>query len=295
MEPGDVGQGPARAGSAVAIGNFDGVHKGHRLLISRAVADARARDLRSVVLTFDRHPATVVRPGGVPKLLTSVEHKLELLRSTGVDEVVVLPFDERRAAESAEDFVREVLVDQLGARTVVVGTNFRFGHRQAGDVALLDSMGRLLGFDVDCVDLVTDEVGESPTAVSSSLVRSLVSAGELRLAEALLGRPFEVRAPLGELRAADSSTVLHLVVPAGLLVPPPGAYPGVAVRAVEGADGPVSARLAVGEGDDPGISVELEGPAVPVWTAALRPGDLVAVRFEPAPAAPVPPVARAST
>jgi len=283
VEPGDVGQDRARTGSVVAIGNFDGVHKGHQLLISRAVSDARARGLRSVVLTFDRHPATVVRPGRAPKLLTGVEHKLELLRSTGVDEVAVLRFDERRAAEGAEDFVRDVLVGRLDARTVVVGTNFRFGHHQHGDVALLESMGRVLGFDVDCVDLVTDEVGESASIVSSSLVRSLVSTGELQLAEVLLGRPFEVRAPLGELRAADSSTVFHLLVPPGLLVPPPGDYEGVAVRAAEGAEGLVPVRLSVDGGDLVEISVLLAGAEVPVWLAALRPGDVLAVRFGSAP------------
>ncbi len=279
MEATDVGAASARPGAAVAIGNFDGVHKGHRLLVARAIASAGTSGLRSVVLTFDRHPATVVRPGSTPKLLTSVEHKLELLRATGVDEVVVLRFDEDRAAESAEDFVCTVLVGDLRARVVVVGASFRFGHGQGGDVALLESMGRDLGFDVARVELVTDDLDGGTTIVSSSLVRSLVAGGQLGAAASLLGRPFEVRAPLVEVREDGAGALLQLVVPPALLAPPPGVYVGD-VRRVRGEAVALAAQVLVA-GDDPVVlSVHLAGGSPGSGAATPQPGDAFAIRFE---------------
>ncbi len=278
MEATDVGAASARRGAAVAIGNFDGVHKGHRLLVARALEAAGARSLRSVVLTFDRHPATVVRPGRTPKLLTSVEHKLELLRDTGVDEVVVLRFDEDRAAESAEDFVCTVLAGDLRARVVVVGASFRFGHGQGGDVGLLESMGRDLGFDVARVELVTDDLDGGTTVVSSSLVRALVAGGQLGAAASLLGRPFEVRAPLAEVRESGAGALLRLVVPPALLAPPPGGYVGD-VRQVRG--GVALAAQVLVAGDDPVVlSVQLAAGSPGPWAGTPRPGDAFAVRFE---------------
>ncbi|HUO49577.1 MAG TPA: hypothetical protein VMU09_12150, partial [Acidimicrobiales bacterium] len=119
---------PPPQGSAVTIGAYDGVHLGHRHLIERLRDLARLRSLASAVVTFDRHPATVVRPESAPALLTDLDQKLELLASTGIDRTVVVAFDRDRADESAEDFVEEVLVGALGARLVVVGEDFHFGH-----------------------------------------------------------------------------------------------------------------------------------------------------------------------
>ena len=133
---------PAGRGAAVTIGAYDGVHLGHQavLRLVRELADARGLD--AVCLTFDRHPAEVVRPESAPKLLTTLEQKVELLGETGfLDRTVVLTFDESRSHEPAEDFVREVLVDQLGARLVIIGADFHFGYRRHGSVRLLEQMG----------------------------------------------------------------------------------------------------------------------------------------------------------
>ena len=137
---------PARAsptgpGTVVTIGAYDGVHLGHRAVIAQVRTLAAERGLQTAVVTFDRHPAAVVRPDSAPQLLTDLDQKLELLAATGVDYTLVVHFDEERSKESAEDFVREVLVGCLGARAVVVGEDFHFGHRRQGNVALLTAMG----------------------------------------------------------------------------------------------------------------------------------------------------------
>ena len=175
-------------GSAVTIGTFDGVHLGHRALIARTIADATPRGLTSVILTWDRHPAATLRPDKMPPLLTTPERKIELLSERGADVLAVLPFDDELSKWEPEKFVGEVLVKGLGARAIVVGNDWRFGRKAAGDVALLTELGRDLGFDVDGVNL--EEVGEE--AVSSSRVRAAVEAGEVELAERLLARPFDL-------------------------------------------------------------------------------------------------------
>lgn len=297
-----------RPGAAVAIGNFDGVHLGHRLLVARAIEAARARNLRSVVLTFDRHPATVVRPESTPRLLTSGQDKLALLRATGVDELVVLRFDAARAAESAEDFVRSMLVEDLETRVVVVGATFRFGHRQGGDVALLEAMGRELGFDVIRVDLVAGGDGDGGVPVSSSRIRGLVATGRLDEAAKLLGRPHGVRATLvGEpwTPAPPDPGRLVLAVAPELLVPPPGSYAAeVELAAPRGAGQgrhaavvTVDAAPAPARGEGPASSVLVSSLRAPVRLVAVlsgradgsllrdatpgppRPGDEIVVRF----------------
>src|SRR5437870_5424290 len=124
-------------GTVVTIGAYDGVHRGHRTVIGEVRMLAHERGCASAVVTFDRHPATVVRPESAPLLLTDLDQKLELLDATGVEYTVVIHFDEARAHEEAEDFVRGVLVDCLRARTVVVGEDFHFGRDRGGNVALL--------------------------------------------------------------------------------------------------------------------------------------------------------------
>ena len=175
-------------GSAVTIGTFDGVHLGHRALIARTIADARSRGLKSVILTWDRHPAATLRPDKLPPLLTTPERKIELLSERGADVLAVLPFDEELSKWEPEKFVGEVLVKGLGARAIVVGNDWRFGRKAAGDVPLLTELGRDLGFDVDGVDL--EEVGAE--AVSSSRVRAAVTSGDVELAGRLLARPFDL-------------------------------------------------------------------------------------------------------
>ena len=212
---------PSRAeasGCVVTVGTYDGVHLGHQRLIAEARAQAARSGLRSVVVTFDRHPAEIIRPESAPRLLTGLDHKLELLDATGIDAVVVLHFDEEQAAQSAQEFVELFLVDILGARSVLVGSNFRFGHHQQGDIALLQSLGARLGFTARGMDLVTEDATRS--VVSSARIRSLIAAGELDAAARLLGRPHEVR---GDIEAISPSAATVSVSPS-LLLPPAGEY-----------------------------------------------------------------------
>jgi tRNA pseudouridine55 synthase len=212
------------APSAVTIGAFDGVHVGHRRLIGELRRAAEARGLRTVVVTFDRHPASVVRPESAPLLLTDLAQKLELLRREGVDEVVVIRFDEERAHESAEDFVRRDLVEQLNARLVIVGKDFHFGHGRKGNVALLEQMGAELGFSVIGYELVG---GGGADAISSTRIRSLLAGGDVERAAQLLGRPPEVR---GTVLAGGPDSVLAegpdstLAVAPEIALPAPGRY-----------------------------------------------------------------------
>jgi riboflavin kinase / FMN adenylyltransferase len=212
-------------GSAVTIGTFDGVHVGHRALLARAQEAARELGCTSVAVTWDRHPAETLRPDKVPPLLTSSDRKVELLRECGIDVVAVLPFDEELSTRPPERFVEEVLVAGLGARHVVVGKDWRFGHRAAGDVALLAEIGRETGFDVEARELV--EVSGEPA--SSSRTRRAVAEGELELARLLLGRPFDVDAEV--IRGDDRGKTLgfptaNLARAPGGVLPPRGIYAG---------------------------------------------------------------------
>jgi riboflavin kinase/FMN adenylyltransferase len=180
------------SGTAVTIGAYDGVHLGHRALLRQLSDRAAAAGLSTVVVTFDRHPAGVVRPESAPKQLTDLEQKLELLAACGVERTVVIEFDRARADESAEDFVKEVLADRLGARLVVVGEDFHFGHGRKGNVDLLRELGRDYGFEVVGAHLTGDGIA----AVSSTRIRTLVAQGDVVGAAELLGRLHEVRGPV---------------------------------------------------------------------------------------------------
>ena len=228
----DLGQG----GSAVTIGAYDGLHLGHRAVIAEVRREADARGLASAVVTFDRHPAAVVRPDSAPKLLCDLDQKLELLESTGIDLAVVVRFDEERADETAEEFVQEVLVDCLRARTVIVGADFHFGKGRGGNVALLNQLGAELGFDVHGMALVGAD--GHPTAddrrVSSTAIRRALVAGEVEGAAAMLGRPHEVRGLVhhGDQRGRDLGfPTANVAVPGSVLLPADGIYAGWFVRA----------------------------------------------------------------
>ncbi|CAA9224997.1 MAG: FMN adenylyltransferase / Riboflavin kinase [uncultured Acidimicrobiales bacterium] len=215
-------------GSAVTLGFFDGVHLGHRLLIGEARRLAAEQGARSAVVTFDQHPAAVVRPESAPKLLTSLDHRLELLAATGVDHVLVLEFDEARSKESAEDFVEGVLVDCLRALAVVVGADFHFGHRRRGDVALLTEMGQARGFEVEGVQLVGSG-SEGARPVSSTAIRSALAAGDLASANRMLGRPHEARGLVhpGDERGRELGfPTANVAVPDDVLLPADGIYAG---------------------------------------------------------------------
>lgn len=173
---------------AVTIGNFDGVHRGHQALVAAAIEEARRLSGTAAALTFDPHPARVLDAARAGPALTTLEQKAELMAGLGLDALVVVPFDAPRAAQSADAFVREVLAGALGARAVVVGSGFRFGHGRAGDASLLLDLGRTLGFTLRALPPV--EHGGEP--ISSTRVRREIEAGRVEEASVLLGRPFFV-------------------------------------------------------------------------------------------------------
>ncbi|OPZ47024.1 MAG: Riboflavin biosynthesis protein RibF [Actinobacteria bacterium ADurb.BinA094] len=170
---------------ALALGTFDGVHAGHRAVIGRAVDLARERGLTSAVVTFDRHPLTVVDPAHAPRLLTSNEEKIKLIAGLGPDELLLLHFDHELAALSPEEFCTRVLAGALQARVVVVGENFNFGAGGSGDAVRLQECGASLGYEVEVRPLVT----EHGATISSTRIRRLLHAGALEEVREILGRP----------------------------------------------------------------------------------------------------------
>ncbi len=214
--------------AVITIGAYDGVHLGHRAVIDQVRLRAEVLGARSVVVTFDRHPATIVRPESAPKLLTSNEQKMELLEATGIDAVVVVPFDEQQAAEPPESFVERVLVDCLRTRVIVVGEDFHFGRHRDGNVDLLRKMGDELDFDVEPIALVArgDGVDEP---VSSTAIRRALAGGDVARANAMLGHPYEV---CGTVFTGDQRGRLlgfptaNVGVPGGMCLPADGVYAG---------------------------------------------------------------------
>ena len=222
-------------GAVVTIGVYDGVHLGHHAVLRLVRELADARDLAAVCVTFDRHPAEVVRPESAPRLLTTPEQKLELLDATGyLDLAFVLRFDEARSQEPAEDFVREVLVDAAHARLVVVGADFHFGRGRGGDVALLQRMGAELGFEVIGVGL---EAAAGGTIYSSTRIRELLAEGDVEAAAVLLGRAHEVRGHVveGDRRGRELGFPTANVAVARCCLPADGIYAGT-FRAADGVE-----------------------------------------------------------
>ncbi|MEU3208509.1 bifunctional riboflavin kinase/FAD synthetase [Streptomyces cyaneofuscatus] len=178
--------------SVVTIGSYDGVHRGHQLIIGRAVERARELGVPAVVVTFDPHPSEVVRPGSHPPLLAPHHRRAELMAELGVDAVLILPFTAEFSKLSPADFIVKVLVDKLHAKAVIEGPNFRFGHKAAGNVALLTELGATYDYTVEVIDLfVTGEAGGGQP-FSSTLTRRLVSEGDVAGAAEILGRPHRV-------------------------------------------------------------------------------------------------------
>jgi riboflavin kinase / FMN adenylyltransferase len=214
--------------SVVTIGNFDGVHRGHRVLLRRAVDAAHEAAIRSVAVTFAPHPAAVLRPGTEPAAIGSLEDRTAALLELGIDLVVVLPFTRELSELTAEEFLERVLVERLQATKVIVGTNFRFGHKAAGDVVTLADAGDTHGFAVEAVTLL--ELDGSPIS-SSELRRRIGQEGDLGWANAALGRPFRLA---GEVVRGDQRgrtigfPTANIEVPAGRLLPATGVYAGIA-------------------------------------------------------------------
>ena len=214
--------------SVITIGAYDGVHRGHQAVVSDVKRLANDLGCRSVVVTFDRHPASVVRPESAPKLLTDLDQKLELLEATGVDATVLVRFDEQQSFESATDFVERVLVKCLATRTVVVGSDFHFGRHRSGNVALLRELGAIHDFDVQPRELVprTDGVDEP---ISSTAIRRALAGGQVELAAQLLGHAFEARGPVvkGDQRGRQLGfPTANVEVSNQLCVPADGVYAG---------------------------------------------------------------------
>lgn len=214
--------------SVVTIGAYDGVHRGHQAVIGAVRERAAALGARSVVVTFDRHPASVVRPESAPRLLTDLDQKLELLAATGVDATVLVRFDEEQAAESPEEFVDRVLVRCLAACQVVVGEDFHFGNRRRGNVELLRRVGARSDFDVEPLELIPRPDGVDEP-VSSTAIRRAMAGGQVELAAHLLGHPFQARGTVvrGDQRGRSIGfPTANVEVPSMICVPADGVYAG---------------------------------------------------------------------
>lgn len=220
------------AGTVVTIGAYDGVHRGHVAVIDRVKQLAAERGMATAAVTFDRHPASVVRPESAPLLLTDLDQKLELLEATGLDYARVIHFDAERAAEQAEDFVRDDLVACLNAKVIVVGEDFHFGNRRRGNVALLRELGAEAGFEVAPLELVAIDGApavDDTAKVSSTACRAALRAGDLAAANAMLGRPHEVRGIVGDgdKRARELGfPTANINVPDEICLPADGVYAG---------------------------------------------------------------------
>jgi riboflavin kinase/FMN adenylyltransferase len=246
----DLAEVPADFGpSVVTVGNFDGVHRGHASVLTRMVADARAVGARSVAVTFTPHPQQVHRPGEAPPLLTGDADRLELLERTGLDAVLLLTYTLEFAQQTAEEFVRTYLVDGLRARTVVVGRDVRFGRGNAGDLATMVELGERFGFAVEVIEDVAPDPAEHPDALadpltrrwSSTWVRELLVAGDVRQAARVLGRPHRVRGTVvhGDKRGRDLGfPTANLSPDATGMVPADGVYAGWLRRPALPADAP---------------------------------------------------------
>ena len=184
--PGDLGR------TVITVGMYDGVHRGHQALIGAAVSRARAMRRPCLLLTFDPHPAEVIRPGSHPAILTSLDRKAELVADLGVDAMCVLPFTPEFMRLAPESFTHTVLVERLHAAQVVVGENFTYGHRASGNVGTLTVEGRRFGFAVEGVALAEDSSDGGEVPISSTYVRACVAAGDMVSAARALGRPHRV-------------------------------------------------------------------------------------------------------
>jgi riboflavin kinase / FMN adenylyltransferase len=212
---------PCTRRAVVSIGNFDGVHRGHQQILGAVVEEARRSNARAIAFTFDPHPEHFLRPTKAPKLLTPIAERLRLLEQTGIDAVVILPFDRTLAAMSARVFVERILVHHLCVRSLHEGTNFRFGYRAGAGITELRSFGAELGFDVH----VHDAVHVHGLEVSSSAIRTAVAQGDMKRARWMLGRPFNVLSS----PKRDRGVGAELLVPTVNLAPYHGQLPAAGV------------------------------------------------------------------
>lgn len=233
-------------GSALTIGNFDGVHVGHQKIIARAVETARRGSTQAVVFTFEPHPAAVLFPDRAPERILDFDRKLQLIEAAGVDVVICPDGPLAVLAMPPEDFVRRIIVEGIGAATVVEGPDFSFGRRQRGDNDLLQRMGRELGFRTEAIEPVVFD----GRIVSSTRIRQSVRAGRLADAKQMLGRPFEFigRVVHGRHRGRGMGYPTVNLSGSDFLLPGDGVYAGAAILAPNGgaAEGPFAAAISVG-------------------------------------------------
>ncbi|HVY10292.1 MAG TPA: bifunctional riboflavin kinase/FAD synthetase [Mycobacteriales bacterium] len=211
--------------SVVPIGVFDGVHRGHQLVLEHAAKSARARNAKVVVVTFHPHPTAVLAPGHVPPMLVTLDRRIQLLHDHGADDVHVLKFDRALSLQTPQEFIEQVLIGELAAEQIVVGRNFRFGHRAAGDAAML----RRYDLEVDDVALLAQG-----GTISSTMVRDYVVHGDVEAAATALGRLHLVEGPVvrGDARGrALGFPTANVSVDEGIAVPQDGVYAGWLTRA----------------------------------------------------------------
>jgi riboflavin kinase/FMN adenylyltransferase len=209
--------------SALSVGNFDGVHAGHRMIFRRVVELARERGWKPSALTFDPHPAKIVAPERAPRLLTTPEERCRLMAAEGIQQVLILPFGWDIARLEPDEFVRDILVARLGVRAVLVGSNFRFGHRQAGDTKRLMELGAACGMFTEVIPAIKVRGCQ----ISSSEIRRLVTAGNVTRAGRLLGRPYSLEGDIVSGFGIGSAQIVptlnlktdaEVVMPAGVYI-----------------------------------------------------------------------------
>ena len=241
----DLSQSPWPTRRCVAtIGAYDGVHLGHRAVINQVIKRARSTGALSVVVTFDRHPASIVRPDAAPKMLTNPDQQRELLEQTGVDAVVVVPFHEEQSKETPVDFVQRVLVNALRVESVIVGEDFHFGYKRQGNITLLREMGQRHDFTCDPLVLVPRADGiDEP--VSSTAIRRALAGGDIDVATRMLGRAHEVRGVVakGDQRGRTIGfPTANVSIPEGMCLPSDGVYAGI-YRRPDGTQHPCAINL----------------------------------------------------
>lgn len=229
----------------LTIGVFDGVHRGHQEVLKRAQAVAAGLNACVTAVTFHPHPAQLLAPGRAPSLLSTLDHRIELLKSAGADNVVVVEFDEALSKQSPEQFVDDVLMPLGDVKAIVVGENFRFGHRAVGDVTTLQDLGRSRGFTAEGLALI----GDPELSWSSTRVRSLLLAGQVEAANQILGRAHCVEGIVGhgDKRGRELGyPTANLMVPAGTAIPSDGVYAGRLIINPHGASVTYDAAISVG-------------------------------------------------
>lgn len=230
---------PDFGATVVSLGNFDGMHRGHRWALSNLVDTAAARHAKSVAITFDPHPLHVLRPEHAPPLLSDLDTKLDVMAETGLDATLVIEFTRQFAALTPRDFVQQVLLDGLHAIAVVVGHDMRFGNKNSGDLQTIRDLGAELGFDVIVTEDLTGDDGAADRRWSSSWIRELLAAGDVEAAAEVLARPHRVVGEVvhGDHRGRELGFPTANLGPDSVgMVPADGVYAGWLLRLDAGGD-----------------------------------------------------------